>query len=149
MGRAEKELIEGDIHDKVWNWHKFSWQMIKVKLPYLLLGLFLVSFIAAYIPEELIGVFLTGYIGIIIGAAIGGPLYAPTLVEIVLTKSLLDLGMTRSTALSFMMGQPYDVVSMVPNSRFFKWKGVALYTVIFFLFSVISGIFYGLLLREL
>ncbi len=48
-----------------------------------------------------------------------------------------------------MMGQIYDVVSMVPNSRFFKWKGVALYTVIYFLFSVISGIFYGLLLGEL
>lgn len=65
--------------------------MIKVILTYLLLGLFLVSFIAAYIPEELIGVFLTGCIGIIIGAAIGEPLYTSTLVEIILTKLLLDL----------------------------------------------------------
>ncbi|MHA1725230.1 MAG: hypothetical protein ACTSXH_10375, partial [Promethearchaeota archaeon] len=65
------------------------------------------------------------------------------------TKSLLEKGMSRSTALSFMMGQPYDVVSMVPNSRFFKWKGVGIYFIIFFLFSVISGLLYGIFLGEL
>ncbi|MHA1197243.1 MAG: hypothetical protein ACTSRH_16095 [Promethearchaeota archaeon] len=48
-----------------------------------------------------------------------------------------------------MMGQPYDVVSMVPNSRFFKWKGVGIYFIIFFLFSVISGLLYGIFLGEL
>jgi len=149
IGKAEQLTQEQDIHEKVYYWYQYTWQMVKIILPYLLIGLAIVSFLAAYLPDELISIYLTGYIGILIGATVGGPLYTPTLVEIILTKELLNKGMSRSTALSFMMGQPYDVVSMFPNSKFFRWKGVALYTAIFFLFSVLSGIFYGLYLGEL
>ncbi len=149
IGKAEQLTVDESIHERVLNSYKYSWQMIKMILPYLIIGLIIVSYLAAYIPDELIQPLLTGYIGIFFGAIVGGPLYTPTLVEVVLTKSLLDKGMARSTALSFMMGQPYDVVSMVPNSRFFKWKGVALYFVIFLLFSIISGLLYGLFLGEL
>jgi len=149
IGKVQQLIDEKDLHEKVFLWYQYSWQMVKIVLPYLLLGLVIVSFLAAYLPDELIEAYLVGYIGILIGAAVGGPLYTPTLVEIVLTKELLNKGMSRSTALAFMMGQPYDVVSMFPNSKFFKWKGVALYTAIFFIFSVLSGILYGLYLGEL
>ncbi|MHA1793266.1 MAG: permease [Promethearchaeota archaeon] len=149
VGEKAKSLEDVDLASRIENWYKNSWEMVKKVLPYLVIGLALVSFLAAYLPEDLIRPYLTGFTGIIIGAAIGGPLYTPTLVEIVLTKSLLNSGMSRSTALSFMMGQPYDVVSMAPNSKFFKWKGVAIYTIIFFLFSILSGILYGLVLGEL
>lgn len=149
VGKVKETLIDNNIHERVIGSYKYSWQMVKVVLPYLLIGLVIVSYLAAYLPDELIAPFLTGYVGLFIGALVGGPLYTPTLVEVVLTKSLLIKGMSRSTALSFMMGQPYDVVSMVPNSRFFKWKGVGIYFVIFFLFSVLSGLLYGLFLGEL
>jgi uncharacterized membrane protein YraQ (UPF0718 family) len=149
VGKAEQLITDKNIHERVLNSYKSSWQMVKMILPYLILGLIIVSYLAAYIPDELIQPLLTGYIGIFFGAIVGGPLYTPTLVEVVLTKSLLDKGMARSTALSFMMGQPYDVVSMVPNSRFFKWKGVLIYFLIFLLFSILSGFFYGLVLGEL
>ena len=149
VGKVQGTLVDNDIHERILGSYKYTWQMVKAILPYLLLGLIIVSYIAAYLPDELIAPFLTGYTGLFIGALVGGPLYTPTLVEVVLTKSLLEKGMSRSTALSFMMGQPYDVVSMVPNSRFFKWKGVGIYFIIFFLFSVISGLLYGIFLGEL
>jgi len=149
VGKVKEALIDDNVHEKVLGSYKYSWQMVKLVLPYLLIGLIIVSYLAAYIPDEFIAPFLTGYAGLIIGALVGGPLYTPTLVEVVLTKSLLVKGMSRSTALSFMMGQPYDVVSMVPNSRFFKWKGVGIYFIIFLLFSILSGLLYGLFLGEL
>lgn len=149
VGKVNESLEDKDIHQRIIGSYRYSWQMVKVVLPFLLLGLVIVSYLDAYLPDELIAPFLTGYVGLIIGALIGGPLYTPTLVEVVLTKSLLIKGMSRSTALSFMMGQPYDVVSMVPNSRFFKWKGVLIYFLIFLLFSILSGLFYGLILGEL
>lgn len=147
--KSAKSLEDKDIHVHVWNWAKETWAMIKKVLPYLLIGLVVVSYIAAYLPEEWIHSVLTGFGGILIGAALGGPLYTPALVEIVLTKSLLNAGMSRSSALSFMMGQPYDIVSMPPNSKFFSWKGVAIYTAIFFAFSIAAGLFYGTVLGEL
>ncbi|MFX0140281.1 MAG: permease [Candidatus Hodarchaeota archaeon] len=149
IGRVQQSLEERDIHERIWSSYKYTWQMVKIILPFLLLGLFIVSFIAAYLPDELVEVLLVGYLGILVGAAVGGPLYTPTLVEVILTKELLDKGMDRCVALSFMMGQPYDVVSMFPNSKFFKWKGVALYTAIFFLFSIIAGVLYGWMYGEL
>jgi uncharacterized membrane protein YraQ (UPF0718 family) len=68
--------------------------------------------------------------------------YTPALVEIVLNSALLAKGMSRSTALAFMMGQPYDFVAWVPNSKFFRWSGVFIYSAIFFLFSIIVGLVY-------
>ncbi|MBN2149930.1 MAG: permease [Candidatus Lokiarchaeota archaeon] len=147
--KSVKSLEDKDIHARVLNWARATWGMTKKVLPYLLIGLVVVSYIAAYLPEEWIHASLTGLGGILVGAALGGPLYTPALVEIVLTKSLIDAGMSRSSALSFMMGQPYDIVSWPPNSKFFRWKGVAIYTAVFFAFSVLAGLFYGLALGEL
>lgn len=145
VGRAKRMQLKLPLNDRLKNMFRFSFQLFKKIFPLLLLGLFIVSYIAAFLPDEWIELYFTGLIGVIIAAVLGGPLYTPTLVEIILTQELLNKGMSRDVALSFMMGQPYDIVSMVPNSKYFKWKGVLLYTVIFFIFSIISGVLYGLI----
>jgi len=149
VGRVKQLIAEKNVHDKVLLWYQSSWQMIKVVMPYLIVGLVIVSYLAAYLPEEMIQIYFVGFTGILLAAALGGPIYTPTLVEIVLVKEMMDKGMPRSAALAFMMGQPYDFVQVFPASKFFKWKGVALYCIIFFLFSVLSGVLYGLYLGEL
>ncbi len=142
VGKAKKLLLTKTINDRVRNVYNNIWFLMKSILAYLLIGLIIVSYIAAFLPSEWIVSYFTGWLGIFFGSLLGGPLYTPTLVEIVLTSTLLAKGMSRSTALAFMMGQPYDFVSMAPNSRFFKWRGVLIYTVIFFLFSLIAGVAY-------
>ena len=144
VGRANRMQLKLPLNDRLKNMYRFSFQVFKKIFPLLLLGLLIVSYIAAYLPDNWIESYFTGFFGIVIAAVLGGPLYTPTLVEIVLTREFINKGMTRDVALSFMMGQPYDIVSMVPNSKYFKWQGVLLYTVIFFLFSIISGVLYGL-----
>lgn len=142
--KVKRLSIKKTIHDRIESAYTFSWTLVKTVIPRLLFGLVVVSFLVAYIPDSWIENYFQGIVGIIIAALLGGPLYTPTLVEIVMTQSLIVLGMDRATALSFMMGQPYDFVSMVPNSKYFKWKGVLIYTLVFFVFSVVSGVIFAL-----
>jgi hypothetical protein len=143
-GKAKRLLQIKTLDDRISSAYNNIWALMKGILSYLLIGLVVVSYIAAYLPEESVVLFFSGFWGIFFGALLGGPLYTPALVEIVLTSSLISKGMARSAALAFMMGQPYDFVSMPPNSRYFKWKGVLIYTVIFFVASITAGVFYTL-----
>jgi len=122
---------------------KFSWQLTKQIIPYFLIGLVLVSYFIAYVPETLIVLLFTGIQGVIIASLIGGPLYTPTLIEIVVGRALLDLGASRGALLSWLMGQPYDIPNMVASSRIVRWKVVLTYALLAFLFSVFFGLLYS------
>ncbi|MBN2156038.1 MAG: permease [Candidatus Lokiarchaeota archaeon] len=146
-GQVKRFEVKKTIHDRVETAYKFTLDIMKNILPRLLLGLVAVSFLIAYIPDEWITTYFTGFVGIVIAALLGGPLYTPTLVEIVMTRSFILKGMDNATALSFMMGQPYDFVSMVPNSKYFKWKGVLLYSIVSFVISILSAVVYALIYK--
>jgi len=143
--KAKRLVLKKSIHDRVETAYKFSFDIFKNIVPRLVIGLAVVSFLIAYIPDEWISTYFTGFWGIVIAALLGGPLYTPTLVEITMTKSLMMKGMDNPTALSFMMGQPYDFVSMVPNSKYFKWRGVLMYSLVFFIISILSAVIYALI----
>lgn len=145
VGTAKKIEIQKTIDERIFNVWKNFYDLVKSIFPLLLFGLVIVSYVAAYLPSEWIVSYFSGFWGIVFGALLGGPIYTPALVEIVLTRSLLDKGMARSTALSFMMGQPYDFVAVAPNAKYFKWQGVGLYFIIFFTFSIIAGVIYALI----
>ncbi len=78
-------------------------------------------------------------------SVIGGPLYTPTLVEIVLGKGLLNLGMSKAALLSWLMGQPYDIPNMIAVSRIARWKVVLTYAFIAWICSVSFGLLYGVI----
>ncbi len=143
--KAKRLVLEKSLHDRVETAYKFSFDIFKNIIPRLLIGLAVVSFLIAYIPDEWVTTYFTGFWGIVIAALLGGPLYTPTLVEIAMTNSLMSKGMGEATALSFMMGQPYDFVSMVPNSKYFKWRGVLMYSLVFFVISILSAVLYALI----
>ena len=46
------------------------------------------------------------------------------MVLVLLGRGLVDLGMTKGLLLSWLMGQPYDVVNAVAASRIVRWKVV-------------------------
>ncbi len=143
VGTAKRFEMKRTFDDRIYKAGQNGLYLVKNILPLLTLGLVIVSYIAAYLPEEIITQYFMGFWGIFFGALLGGPVYTPALVEIVLTKSLLDKGMQRSSALAFMMGQPYDFVSIPPNAKYFKWQGVVLYSVVFFLMSIVAGVVYS------
>ncbi|MEM2904763.1 MAG: permease [Candidatus Bathyarchaeia archaeon] len=143
-GTAVK-VAKPPLDERLWAALKFGAYLAKQILPYFLLGLVAVSYVSAYLPEDIVANYLTGVVGVLIASVIGGPLYTPTLVEIVLGKGLWDLGMSKGALLSWLMGQPYDVANALAVSRIARWKVVLNYMLIAWAGSVIFGLLYGAL----
>ena len=139
------EIVKPPLDERLWSALKFGGYIAKRILPFFLLGLVAVSYVEAYLPEDIVGTYLTGVTGVLIASVIGGPLYTPTLVEIVLGKGMWDLGMSKGALLSWLMGQPYDVANALSVSRIVRWKVVLTYMVIAWAGSVIFGLTYGML----
>ncbi|MEM3601600.1 MAG: hypothetical protein QXN87_02890, partial [Candidatus Bathyarchaeia archaeon] len=98
--------------------------------------------------EEIIKEYLTGVNGVLLASVLGGPLYTPTLVEIVLGRGIWvreGIILSKGALLSWLMGQPYDFANALAVSRIAKWKVVATYIIIAWAGSVIFGLLYGFL----
>ncbi len=143
--QASVELIEEPLDDRLWNALKFGGYLAKQILPTFLVGLVVVSYFQAYFPEDLVRAWLSGPRGVVAAALLGGPLYTPTLIEVVLGKALMDLGMTPAATVAWLMGQPYDIPNSLTASRVVGWKIVATYGLLAFISAVLSGLVYGLL----
>lgn len=143
--KATIEIVKPPLDERLWSSLKFGGYLVKQILPWFLLGLVAVSYVEAYLPEDIVGTYLTGIGGVVIASVIGGPLYTPTLVEIVLGKGMWDLGMSKGALLSWLMGQPYDVANALAVSRIARWKVVLTYMVIAWAGSVVFGLTYGIL----
>jgi uncharacterized membrane protein YraQ (UPF0718 family) len=142
---SKVEIVKPPLDEKLWSALKFGGYVAKKILPFFLLGLVAVSYVEAYLPEDIVGTYLTGVSGVLIASVIGGPLYTPTLVEIVLGKGMWDLGMSKGALLSWLMGQPYDVANALAVSRIVRWKVVLTYMVIAWAGSAIFGLLHGVL----
>jgi uncharacterized membrane protein YraQ (UPF0718 family) len=138
-------IAKPPLDERLWSALKFGGYIAKQILPFFLLGLVAVSYVVAYLPEDIVGTYLTGFTGILIASVIGGPLYTPTLVEIVLGKGMWDLGMSKGALLAWLMGQPYDVANALAVSRIVRWKAVLTYMLIAWAGSVTFGLLYGVL----
>jgi hypothetical protein len=141
--KATVELLKPSLDERLWTALKFGGYLGKQILPFFILGLVAVSYVEAYLPEDIVGDYLTGVGGVLIASVIGGPLYTPTLVEIVIGRSLWNLGMSKGALLAWLMGQPYDVANALAVSRIARWKVVLTYMFIAWSGSVIFGILYG------
>lgn len=142
---AKIELAKPPLDERLWAALKFAGYLAKQILPFFILGLIAVSYVEAFLPEDIVGTYLTGVTGILIASVLGGPLYTPTLVEVVLGKAMWDLGMSKGALLSWLMGQPYDVANALAVSRIAKWKVVLTYMLIAWAGSVTFGLLYGFL----
>ncbi len=143
--QASVDLIKEPLDERLWNALKFGGYLAKQILPTFLVGLMMVSYFQAYFPEDLVKTWLSGPKGVVVAALLGGPLYTPTLIEVVLGKALMDLGMTPAATVAWLMGQPYDIPNSLTASRVVGWRIVATYGLLAFISAVLSGLVYGLL----
>ncbi len=143
--RTVIEIVKPPVDERLSGSLKFAGHLARQILPFFLLGLVVVSYVEAYLPEDIVGTYLTGVTGILIASVIGGPLYTPTLVEIVLGRGMFELGMSKAALLSWLMGQPYDAANALAVSRIVRWKVVATYMIIAWAGSVVFGLVYGIL----
>ena len=142
---ASLDLERQTLDERLWNSMEFGGYIAKQMIPAFLVGLVLVSYFQAFFPEHLVKAWLTGPRGVVVAAILGGPLYTPTLIEIVLGKALVDLGMSPAATVAWLMGQPYDIPNSLSASRIVGWKIVATYGVFAFMSAVLAGMIYGVL----
>lgn len=143
--KASMDLMEEPLDNRLWNALKFGGYLAKQIVPTFLVGLVVVSYFQAYFPEDLVRTWLSGPRGVVVAALLGGPLYTPTLIEVVLGKALMDLGMSPAATVAWLMGQPYDIPNSMSASRVVGWRIVATYGPLAFISAVLSGLVYGLL----
>ncbi len=117
--------------------------LLKKVVPYLALGLFVVSYVDAYLPPEIVAQYLTGITGVGLSALLGVPLYTPTLVEIFLIRALLDLGMAPAAALAFLIAAPMaSIPSMLGVASLVGRSLVINYALLSILMAFIAGSIY-------
>ena len=79
IGKIQQAFTDNNIYERtLQSYYNYAWMMVKAVLPYLLMGLAIVSYIADYILDELIEPFLIGYTRIFINALVEDPLYTPS-----------------------------------------------------------------------
>ncbi|MEM3383648.1 MAG: permease [Nitrososphaerales archaeon] len=149
---AKVEIVKPPLDERLWAALKFGGYLAKQILPYFILGLIIVSYLEAFLPEEIIKEYLTGVNGVLLASVVGGPLYTPTLVEIVLGRGIWvreGIILSKGALLAWLMGQPYDFANALAVSRIAKWKVVLTYMVIAWAGSVVFGLLYGTLSESL
>ncbi|MDZ7794683.1 MAG: permease [Spirochaetia bacterium] len=120
-----------------------AWGLAKKVLLYLIIGVFAISFIEAYLPPTIVAKYLTGVKGVLLGAVVGVPTYTPTLVEIFLIKAMLNLGMAPAAALAFLIGAPMaSIPSMMGVSQVVGWNVVLRYATLAVIVAALAGLFY-------
>jgi len=145
---ARIEVVKPPLDERLLAALKFGGYLAKVILPYFVAGLIVVSYLEAFLPEELIYQYLTGVNGVFLASVLGGPLYTPTLVEIVLGRGIWvkeGIILSKGALLSWLMGQPYDFANALAVSKITKWKVVVNYIIIAWVCSVAFGLLYGAL----
>jgi uncharacterized membrane protein YraQ (UPF0718 family) len=137
------EEVKFNFHEKSWNAMKEVGILAKLVLPYLGVGIFIVSFIERYLPAEIAINYLSGTTGVALGAVIGVPTYTPTLVEVFLVRGLIAKGMSAAAALAFLIGAPMaSIPSMLGVSRIIGWKVVINYAALAVVVAFIAGLVY-------
>ena len=137
------EEVRFTFSEKSWNSMKEAGILAKLVLPYLGVGIFVISFIERYLPTGLVVNYLSGTTGVALSAVIGVPTYTPTLVEVFLVKGLIAKGMSAAAALAFLIGAPMaSIPSMLGVSRIIGWKVVLSYAVLAVVVAFIAGMVY-------
>jgi uncharacterized membrane protein YraQ (UPF0718 family) len=137
------EIVKPQLDERLISALKFGGYLARQILPYFLAGLVIVSYVTAYTPQELVQGYLTGVTGVLIASVAAGPLYTPTLVEVVLGRSFLSLGMSKAALLAWLMGQPWDLPNMAAVSKITGWKVVVTYAFVLWICAVTLPLLYG------
>jgi hypothetical protein len=129
--------------EKSWYSLREAWGLAKKVIPYLIAGVFVISFVEAYLPPSIVVRYLRGIQGVLLGAVIGVPTYTPTLVEVFLIRAMLNLGMDPAAALAFLIGAPMaSIPSMLGVSRIIGWKVVYQYAILAVVVAAAAGFVY-------
>ena len=135
-------FVEGEFR----SWMEETWSLVKLVVPTLLVGVFLVGMVTAVLPPE----WISGYVGEnTLGAnfaasLIGALFYFSTLTEVPIVKGLMDLGMNQGPALALLLAGPaVSIPNLLVINRIMGFKRTAAYFILVVVMATLTGWLYG------
>ena len=129
-------------------WLTETWNLVKLIVPVLLIGVFFAGVIKVILPPTWVGRFVGGntILGNFIASISGALMYFATLTEVPIIKSLLVLGMGKGPALALLLAGPaLSLPSMLALQRIIGTKKMLTYVSLVVIFSTAVGLFFGAL----
>ena len=135
-------FVEGEFR----SWMEETWSLVKLVVPTLLVGVFLVGMVTAVLPPE----WISSYVGEnTLGAnfaasLIGALFYFSTLTEVPIVKGLMDLGMNQGPALALLLAGPaVSIPNLLVVNRIMGFKRTAAYFILVVVMATLTGWLYG------
>ena len=135
-------FVEGEFR----SWMEETWSLVKLVVPTLLVGVFLVGMVTAVLPPE----WISSYVGEnTLGAnfaasLIGALFYFSTLTEVPIVKGLMDLGMNQGPALALLLAGPaVSIPNLLVVNRIMGFKRTAAYFILVVIMASLTGWLYG------
>lgn len=127
-------------------WMEETWALVKMVVPTLLIGVFLVGMVTAIIPPE----FIARYVGDntftanFAASLIGALFYFSTLTEVPIVKGLMDLGMNDGPALALLLSGPaVSIPNLLVVNRIMGFKRTMAYFILVVIMAALTGWLYG------
>ena len=132
--------------DQIVAWMKETWWFVRIILPLLLVGVFIVGIIGALIPEEWIRTWLGGnsLSASFLATMIGAVSYFATMTEAPFVDTLMKLGMGKGPALTLLLTGPgLSLPNWIAIARVFGLKRALVYVVTIVILGTLMGWFFG------
>jgi hypothetical protein len=134
------------------SWLKETLFFARTIAPLLLIGVFVAGILKVVIPEK----FITTYVGgnkissNFFAVLFGVFMYFPTLVEVPMARTFLDLGMGRGPLLAYLLADPViSLPSILVISKLIGPKRLFVYVGLIIFFCTLAGLIYGFALTIL
>jgi len=136
------------IKEEIKSWMNETWGFTKTISPLLLGGVFVSGMVKVLLPQE----FVTTYVGsnsftaLLIPVVFGVLVYFPTLVEVPMAKTFLDLGMGKGPLMAYLLSDPVlSLPSILVVSKIMGTKRTVAYVALIIVLTVFGGYLFGLL----
>lgn len=131
-------------------WLRETWFFTKKIFPLLLGGIFIAGVLTALLPRNFLATFMgkNTISANLIAVLFGVLMYFPTLVEVPMAKMFLSLGMAKGPLLAYLLADPViSLASILVVRKFIGNKRTFVYVGLIALFTTISGLIYGAIVR--
>jgi len=127
-------------------WLRETWWFVRIILPLLLVGVFIVGIIGVLIPEEWIRTWLGGnsLSASFLATMLGAVSYFATMTEAPFVDTLMNLGMGKGPALTLLLTGPgCSLPNWIATARVFGLKRAVVYVITIIILGTLMGWFFG------
>jgi uncharacterized membrane protein YraQ (UPF0718 family) len=132
--------------EEIRNWMKETWWFVRIILPLLLAGVFIVGIIGKLLPEQWVQNWLggSGIFASFLATVIGQIMYMATMTEAPFVHKMLDLGMGKGPALALLLTGPgMSLPNILAIMKVFGFKKGMVYVLLITALGTFVGWFTG------